>query len=199
MGEGTSQADGKQPEQQPEGGVSQAPGGQTPPGSGTPPQGQTPPGAAGGEQVESLPEWARALIGDLRRENAGHRKAKNEAEKAAQAADEKRLAEEKRWQELAEKRQTELQQIQDELQRLERAALQREVAQAAGLPPELARRLIGATREEMEADAKSLKKVIGTPAATPGAPAGPQRSGGGKPEETEAVRRRYGIKEPLKK
>ena len=159
----------------------------------------TPTGAPGAQSgtVDDLPDWAQSLIGDLRKENAGHRKAKGEAEKAAQEAEEKRLAEEKRWQELAEKRQAELEKANSELSRVQHEALVRDVAQAAGLPPALAGRLRGSTREELEADAKELAKLIPAQTQTPGAPAGPQRTGAPDPEQDEArkaeLRQRYRI------
>lgn len=46
------------------------------------------------------------------------------------------------------------------LQSLERAAMQRKAAEAAGLPPAFAERLKGETQEELEADAKALKEVL---------------------------------------
>ena len=148
----------------------------------TSPTAATQPGSAAGPQngsvqkVEDLPDWAQSMIVDLRKENAGHRTKAKDAEKAAQEADERRLAEEKRWQELAEKRQAELEKASQELARVQREVLARDVAQAAGLPAALAARLRGTTREELEADAAELKKLI--PTQTPGAPAGPNRSGG---------------------
>lgn len=57
-----------------------------------------------GAALSHLPAEAQTMIAELRRENAAHRRAKADAEKAAQAADERRLAEEKRFQELAEQR-----------------------------------------------------------------------------------------------
>ncbi|MBN2389900.1 MAG: hypothetical protein JXR84_04210 [Anaerolineae bacterium] len=153
--------------------------------AGTPPvaPAQTP--AAGSQEtdsqkkIEDLPEWARALVSDLRKENAGHRTKAKDAEKTAQEAEEKRLADEKRWQELAEKRQAELEKASQELARVQREVLVRDVATAACLPAALAARLRGTTREELEADAAELKELIPTaPTQTPGAPAGPNRAGG---------------------
>lgn len=51
---------------------------------------------------------ALALIDELRRESAGHRKAKNAAEAATKAAEEKRLTEQQEWQKLAEARAADL-------------------------------------------------------------------------------------------
>ena len=60
---------------------------------------------SGAQTVDGLPQWAQDLFSGLRKENAGHRTAKNDAEKAAKLADEKRLADDKKWEELAEQRQ----------------------------------------------------------------------------------------------
>lgn len=54
--------------------------------------------------IAALPAWAQTLVKELRRENASHRTAKKQAEAAAQAAEDKRLAEQQQWKELAEKR-----------------------------------------------------------------------------------------------
>jgi len=160
----------------------------TSPGEGTPPEGDQEQGAAQPQAagtVDELPEWAQELIGDLRKENATHRKAKKAAEKQAQEAEEARLAEEKKFQELAEKRAQERDEALARLAAKELELLKREVAQVAGLPAELAERLQGETREELEADAEALKKLMPPPSEegrTPGAPAGPKRSGKSTPE-----------------
>ncbi len=54
------------------------------------------------EDISSLPVWAQNLIGELRRENAGHRKAKSEAERMAQQAQEAAAKEQSYWKDLAE-------------------------------------------------------------------------------------------------
>lgn len=59
-------------------------------------------------KVEDLPEWAQSMVAELRRENAGHRTKAKEAETAAAAAEEQRLASQQQWQELAESRQARL-------------------------------------------------------------------------------------------
>ncbi len=60
------------------------------------------------QDVSQLPAWAQALVKDLRAENAKHRTGKKAAEEAAAKAEEQRLLDEKKWQELAEKRAKEL-------------------------------------------------------------------------------------------
>lgn len=63
------------------------------------------------QTVDGLPDWAQSLIGDLRKENAGHRKAKKEAETAAQKAEDERLAKQQEWKQLAEKHQARLSEL----------------------------------------------------------------------------------------
>lgn len=85
-----------------------------------------------------------------------------EIEQAQKAAEEKTLAEQEKWRELAEKRAAELAQ--------ERTArLRMEVAAEAGLPAALAGRLRGDDREALVADAKALAELV-KPVAPNGVP-----------------------------
>lgn len=59
-------------------------------------------------KVEALPQWAQQLVKELRSESAANRKAKRDAETAAQAQKEKELAEQQAWKELADQRQAKL-------------------------------------------------------------------------------------------
>ena len=96
-----------------------------------------------------------------------------EIEAAQKTATEKQLADEKRWQELAEAREREL-----KTERLSRLRL--EVATKKGLPIELAARLQGDTAGEIEADADALLKLV------PKAPEG--RGGPGVPPPARGTR-----------
>ncbi len=58
--------------------------------------------------IDALPAWAQQTIRDLRKEQASRRKAAQDAEAAAKAAEEKQLAERQEWQKLAEQRAAEL-------------------------------------------------------------------------------------------
>lgn len=91
-------------------------------------------------------------------------KIKGETETAQQRAQEeaerKRLEEQAQWETLAKKQEGELSQLKAQLAAMELAALRREVAEAAGLSEELAQRLQGTTREELEADAVALAKLV---------------------------------------
>lgn len=63
--------------------------------------GQTQAAAA---SVQELPEWAQRELRDLRKENASRRQAAADAETARKLAEEQRLTEEKKWEELAKQR-----------------------------------------------------------------------------------------------
>lgn len=72
---------------------------------------QPTPGASAEEKPNDfpkLPEWAQSEMQALRREAAAHREKKLEAERAAKAAEDARLTEQQKWQELADKRGKEL-------------------------------------------------------------------------------------------
>lgn len=70
-------------------------------------QGKEQPQTGAAAKVEELPDWAQTEIKNLRKEAAERRKAASDAETAAKAAEEANLADQKRWQELAEKRREE--------------------------------------------------------------------------------------------
>lgn len=84
-----------------------------------------------------------------------------EMERTRKADEDKTLAEQNKWKELAEKREAEL--------AMERTArLRLDVALKAGLPAEFAGRLMGSTEEELIADAAMLLPLVRP--STPGAP-----------------------------
>ncbi len=66
------------------------------------------PAAPIAEDVAGLPEWAQRVIRDLRSESAAHRKAKTDAERVAQAAAEKALADNQQWEQLAKQHKAQL-------------------------------------------------------------------------------------------
>lgn len=68
------------------------------------------------KEVKDLPDWAQKLVTDLRGENAQARTARTKLEKDAQAAEETRLANEKKWEELANKHQGKLKEIEPQLE-----------------------------------------------------------------------------------
>lgn len=114
----------------------------------------TPAQAAG--NVEDLPGWAQNLLKDLRKENAGHRTAKTEAEKAREDAEAKALAEQGKYKELYEKAQADQQAAQARIKAMELDALRRSVGARLGLPAALHSRLQGEDEAGLEADAQTL-------------------------------------------
>lgn len=83
------------------------------------------------------------------------------------AADEKKLQDENKWKELYEKEKTEKASKELELLRLR-------VAAEKGVPADLVDRLVGATKEELEADADKLLTFV-----KPGSPGIPPHNKGG--------------------
>lgn len=94
---------------------------------------------AGG--IETLPEWAQKLIREVRTEAASHRTALREAERAAKAADEARLAEQGEYKKLAEdraQRVAELEPVAQEVEALRVKVEQFEKATLARIAAEIA-------------------------------------------------------------
>lgn len=133
------------------------------PGNAQPPAGAQTNGDGGG--VTFTPEQQKH-VDELIKQRLERERAKLQAEQQAatqhaqEEAERKRLAEEAKWKELAETSQTKIVTLEAEKKAHELVNLRREVAQAAGLTLELAGRLQGSTREELEADAKALAKLL---------------------------------------
>lgn len=133
-----------------------------PPAPAAPPA--TPPPANGETAPGPVPYDRFKQINDERNELERRLKA---IEAKLKTDEESALTEQKKWQELATKREGELKQ-----ERLERLRLT--VATANGLPVEFAGRLMGETEDELKADALRLKEFIkpregpGVPPALPG-------------------------------
>ncbi len=111
-------------------------------------------------------ERARTLIRKLREELKEKTKLTKDIDalKLQQTqAEDARLAQEKKWQELAEKRARETDEAKQELaaERIKRLRIQ--VAAAKKLNPALAERLQGTTQEEFEADADALIALFPQP------------------------------------
>lgn len=95
--------------------------------------------SAGG--IETLPEWAQKLIREVRTEAAAHRTALREAERAAKAAEEARLAEQGEYKKLAEdraQRVAELEPVAQEVEALRVKVEQFEKATLARIAAEIA-------------------------------------------------------------
>lgn len=129
-------------------------------GSGEDGTGDGQPGPVPYDRFKQVNDRAKELETRLAQLEADQKKAK-----------EKELADQQKWQELAEQREKELQTERHQRLRLE-------VATAKGLPPDLAARLQGDSKEDLEKDADSLLQFM-KPASGPGVPpAGP-----GKPKQ----------------
>lgn len=163
--------------------------GQTP----TAPQTNPAPGAPGdkgahsAEDVKSLPEWAQKLVRDLRKENGDHRTAKADAAAAAAAAEEKRLADEKQWQTLAEKRGAEIETLKAQAAEGQTLKAQMLAAVKAEVEkwPEDVRALLPAEEDAVaylaavEKARGLVRKLDGKP-QTPGNPGNPPGAGAGE-------------------
>lgn len=92
-------------------------------------------------------------------------KAQADAAKAVADAEAKALAEQGNYKALYEKAEQDKKDALERATKLERAALQAQVAKAVGLPEALASRLVGDTEQDLEADAKAMLAALPKPAA----------------------------------
>lgn len=129
------------------------------------PANSQPPAATGQQQPEPGPVPYERFK-ELADQHKALRSEWDKAQKAAQAAKEKELQEQQKWEQLYKERETELAKERQVNARLR-------VATTKGLPAELIDRLQGGTEEELAADADKLLALI-TPAEqqrqTPGVP-----------------------------
>lgn len=97
-----------------------------------------------GNRIEDLPEWAQQLIRETRGEAAARRKRLEEIEAEHQKAQDARLEEEKRWQELAEQRAKKLAELEPLAERVKEVneALEATVKVRVDRLPEDARSLV---------------------------------------------------------
>lgn len=144
--------------------------------------------------INALPVWARRKFAELARENANHRKAKQDAEAAAKAAEDNRLAEEKRFQELAEKRASriaELEPIAEKYQRLTDRMIADMEAEIAKFPAEVkAMRPNGADLDSLIDWTEKARKLAAaiTAQQTPGAGPLPKPANAtARPAQTQAA------------
>jgi ribosomal protein L13E len=133
------------------------------------------------DEVGQLPEWTQKLIKELRSENAKHRKAKTQAEKAEEAAKQAALAEQGKYKELNERLQAQLDEALASKEAAELAGLKAQVASKLGLPQMLVDRLQGTTAEELEADGQALLDAMPQPQTPTGTDAGKGTNSGGAP------------------
>jgi hypothetical protein len=96
-------------------------------------------------------------------------KAQEAERKATEKATTEAAAKQGDWQKLAEQREKEAGELKARLDALETASRKRAIGAKYNLPDELAARLMGATDDELEADAKKLQALIpAVPKPSPG-------------------------------
>jgi hypothetical protein len=112
--------------------------------------------------------FSREYVEELRKENANRRKEASALEKrlkeiedSNKAADDKKLADDLKWQDLAEKRQKDLEKMQAEVEAERKVNLRNRVGHEFKLPQKLVDRLQGANEEELRADAQALVTELG--------------------------------------
>lgn len=135
--------------------------------------------------LDSLPQWARDAITKGNNEAAKYRTKVKELEPLATKAKELEDAGKTEVQKATDAAAAEKRRADD----AEARALRLEVAMDKGLPAKLAGRLVGASKEELEADAADLLATLGgKPGGTPPPGGKPQVDlrGGGDPTEEPA-------------
>ena len=109
------------------------------------------------EKVFSQAEVDKIIAERLTRKEEADRK-KAEADK--QKSEQDKLKEQSEWKKLAEQKEIELNEAKTKLQARELLDMKRTTAAKYGIPENLAARLVGATAEEIEADAKQLAETL---------------------------------------
>lgn len=121
--------------------------------------------------IAALPADIQAYIKQLRSEAANSRKLVSDKEKVDKAAEEAKLLEEKKYQELLTTRNAELEAAKAELEKTKRDSLVSSIAATAGLPKELWKKVAGSTEDDIKADVADLVKFL-KPAKAPTLEAG---------------------------
>jgi hypothetical protein len=103
-----------------------------------------------------LQDHVNKLVGDARTD--GKKTAETEATRLANEAAAKAKGD---FEKLADDRQAQIELLQAQIADRDAADLKRTVAAKHKLPPDLAARLVGETEAELEADAKTLAKLVG--------------------------------------
>ena len=183
-GAGSPQADGA-PDAQPTVPPPAGDAGGSVTGAPKPPPATSPAPAPAAGNVEELPEWAKALIGDLRKENAGHRTAKKKVETEAEDAARKAAEEQGKFKDLYEAEVAGRKAAEAEATHLRLEALKTAVASKVGLPAGLASRLQGEDEASMEQDAKLLVASLTRQTVTNDAAQGTGGTGSQTPTMTD--------------
>jgi hypothetical protein len=155
------------------------------------------------EQAMAELTKVRTALKDVNAEAKKHRLDAQTQAKAKTDAENARLVEEGKYKELFEKQQAELTKAQADAKAATLRILRRDAASAAGLPVELADRLIGESEAELLADAKTMLAHLPKPAApninsSPGAGGAPKP---GTPDDAAIAERAnaYGVRPDLMK
>lgn len=115
------------------------------------------------EQSNTGDDWREKELEKARREAARYRTELRKLEADQAKAQEAKLAEEQKWRELAEKREAEREALKAEMERERLNNLRLQIAMEKNLPARLATRLVGTSREEMEADADEILSLMPKP------------------------------------
>lgn len=118
----------------------------------------------GNERTFTQAEVERLIKDRLERETAKRIEGEKAAAEKAAAEEAKKNGE---WQKLAEAKEKELSEAKASIAARDLADKKRSIADKVGLPAAFANRLIGATDEELEADAKALLETIPKQATKP--------------------------------
>jgi len=154
--------------------------------------------SAGTQNTESAPTEhmiPKSRFDEVNAELRKIKQAQTQAAKAQEAAALKAAEEQGEYKKLYEQMSQKMAEAQRRAEELERQQLQAKVAQTVGIPPALATRLVGATEEELTADATALLASLPKPQApninaAPGAGATPRTDLGMPVEEFAAI---YGV------
>lgn len=153
---------------------------------------------------EISPARLAELLAEARQEAANHRIEANKLKEAQRVADESKLLTDKKFEELANKRQETIDSLAKEIAVLKREKDINKILSDHKLPLELAISITGNTKEEMEASAKLLAKHVVAPPApnTEGGnsnqqrrPAGPGQ-GGNNNQGQQQTQRKYAFQQP---
>lgn len=152
---------------------------------------------AHGDWFTGLPDEVQSYIRSLRDENAKWRIETRKAEEAAREAEEKRLAEQQRWQELAEKREARINELEPKAERVLSAFDALIESRLKRLPADLRKALVDPVRASMDSVAfvewldANEERLLLRPAPNLEAGAGAQSSRGnaGDATLTDAERR----------
>ena len=131
------------------------------------PQAPEAPEQQANDSLDELPEWARKKLEKANREAAGYRAKLREVEPLAAKARELEESQKTQAQKEADARQA----AEQRAGQAEVSAIRYEIALEKGLTKSQAKRLVGATREELEADAEELLADLGaSPRVDPARP-----------------------------